>query len=81
MAGLPDYGDWVACDSVVGGDDEDVVGDGLGDDDAVEVVSVDVRELEDAWGGAFVDGQRLDAMALPGRVRRWAGNRCGGVAG
>ena len=36
MAGLPDYGDWVACDLVVGGDDEGVVGDGLGDDDAVE---------------------------------------------
>ena len=48
MAGLPDYGDWVVCDSVVGGDDEGVVGDGLCDDDAVEGVAVDVRELEDA---------------------------------
>ena len=48
MTRLPDYGDWVGCDSVVGGDDEDVVGDGLGDDDAVEGVAVDVRELEGA---------------------------------
>ena len=45
LLGLPDYGDWVACDLVVGGDDEHVVGDGLGDDDAVEGVSMDIREL------------------------------------
>ncbi len=48
ITGLPDYGDWVACASVVGSDDEHVVGDGLGDDDAVEGVSVDVWQLEDA---------------------------------
>ena len=45
MAGLPDCGDWVVCDLVVGGDDEHVIGDGLGDDDAVEGVSVDVWEF------------------------------------
>ena len=41
----PQDGNGITPDQVVGSDDEHVVGDGLGDDDAVEGVSMDVWQF------------------------------------
>ena len=69
----PQYGHRIALDRGVRGDDEHIVGDGLGDDDAVEWVPVNVGELEDAEGGTFVDRQGVDPVPLPvkGDVPVW----------
>ena len=61
----PQYGHRIALDRGVRGDDEHIVGDGLGDDDAVEWVPVNVGELEDAEGVTFVDRQGVDPVPLP----------------
>src|SRR5450432_4043308 len=72
---LPERAHGILGDQGIGGDQREAAHDGLADQHAVEGIAVQLRELSDGQGSAFVERERFDVVSRP-----YVRNKRGGLA-